>query len=86
MKKIRKDKRGIDGLVILLIVCVVIFASCMGWLISNGMSEEKWMSEEHTCPNCGWTGYAGNMTVKSGGSLDLVVYACPVCGYVLYTT
>jgi predicted RNA-binding Zn-ribbon protein involved in translation (DUF1610 family) len=77
-------------LVAVIIVCVVVMvyavASARSDMDDLRRAHDEFMSAEHVCPECGWTGRVGLM--NSSGQFgpwewNHVTYYCPQCGYVL---
>lgn len=75
-------KFHIDWYLAILISVLVVCCGAYGWGVHNHQDDmSDWYENEHTCPECGWTGHVGLM-VKHGNFL-LTKYYCPVCGKLL---
>lgn len=50
----------------------------------NYQKKQAFLNDVHTCPDCGWTGHAGQMRIVSADPLHLEdYYYCPNCGALL---
>lgn len=64
-----------------MIILLAVFAGvCLSVSHDNEVALEQWESNEHTCPQCGWSGYPGLMKQVSHVFGDSEYY-CPECGW-----
>lgn len=62
-------------LTVFLILCVAFVGAFM---LMEQSPHEDWYQVEHDCPECSWSGYAGEMVVVEADGWNY--YYCPECG------
>ena len=85
--KKKRDWYAVIIMTVLIIAMAVAVIGYAGMLDHNNQvyqQKQAFLNDLHTCPDCGWTGHAGQMRIVQADLLHLEDdYYCPNCGALL---